>query len=334
VRALGIEQHHVGHARGSSHGRSRVIRKAYYEDPRYVPLLERAYALWAELERESGETLLTRTGCLHLGPPAHPGIAGVLASVARHGLAHELLDGDALARRFPAFRLAPDDIGVFEADGGILAPERCVLAQAAAARARGATILEGERALSIRAGVVETDRGRHTAATIVLAQGPWLRLPAVSVERQVQLWFAPRRPVDVPVFLHFDGDRMIYGLPPTGLPALKLCRHHGGAPADPDVLDRAVRAGDEADVRGWIRAHLPGADGPLVDAAVCMYDNSPDGHFLVGPHPELPRVLVAGGFSGHGFKLAPVVGEIVADLATRGRTGHDIGMFDPARFAG
>jgi sarcosine oxidase len=183
--------------------------------------------------------------------------------------------------------------------------------------------------------VVETDRARHVAGAAVLTQGPWLRFERVTVERQVQLWFEPTTPAAFaagrfPVIIHFAGDDIFYGLPPFGVPAVKLCRHHGGEPAHPETVDRSPRPADEADVRAWAAAHLPDAAGRLFDAQVCLYTNTPDANFLIG---ELePRVFVAGGFSGHGFKLAPVVGEIVADLVTRGQTAHDIGLFDPGRF--
>jgi sarcosine oxidase len=157
------------------------------------------------------------------------------------------------------------------------------------------------------------------------------------VERQVQLWFEPLAPEAFapgrfPVFLHFAADGAFYGLPPSGIPAVKLCRHHGGEPADPQTVDRALRPTDEEPVRAWARRHLPDAAGRLVDAQVCLYTNTPDGNFLIGSIPGEPRIFVAGGFSGHGFKLAPVVGEILADLVTRGSTPHDIRLFDPARF--
>jgi sarcosine oxidase len=347
VRALGIEAHPIGHALGSSHGASRVIRKAYFEDPRYVPMLHRAYQLWHALEQESGETLLLRTGCLNIGGRDHVCIRGVVESARRHGLAHEVLDAAEVSRRFPAFRLGQGEIAVFENDGGILPPERCVKAHVTRALARGATVVE-ERALRVeldRDGVlVETDRGRYSADMLVLTQGPWMTralvpMPApLAVERQVQCWFTPREPAlfdtdRFPVFIHFLPDRAYYGLPPFGIDGVKVCRHHGGAPADPDALDRVVHPADEEDVRRYLRDHLPAADGPLLHAAVCMYTNTPDDHFAIGLHPDHPRVVLAGGFSGHGFKLAPVVGEIVADLVTRGRTEHEIAFFDPMRFA-
>jgi sarcosine oxidase len=346
VPVLGIEAHAIGHALGSSHGHSRVIRKVYFEDPRYVPLLRRSYELWRLLEVQTGETLVVETGCLTFGPRDHSSIQTAITAAKTHGLPHEVLDAAEIAERWPAFRPGEQDLGILDPEGGIAAPERCVLAHAAAARARGATIHEGERVLSVktdRHGVrIETDRDRYSAEMVVITQGPWLTQGLVScpvplrVERQVQLWFEPRRPEifaigRFPVFIHFTHDRAFYGMPPFGLPAVKVCRHHGGAAADPDTLDRTVHDGDVEQVRAHLRAHLPDADGPLLHGEVCMYTNTPDDNFVIGIHPSDPRIVLAGGFSGHGFKLAPVVGEILADLTTRARTDHEIAFFDPAR---
>jgi glycine/D-amino acid oxidase-like deaminating enzyme len=181
-----------------------------------------------------------------------------------------------------------------------------------------------------------------------LGSAPALReiaasLPPLTVVRQVQLWFRPHdaelaRTPKMPAFIHFVRDRAHYGIPladplplATREPGLKVCRHHGGAVTTADTLDRAVRDEDVESVREYLRAHLPNGDGPALMGRVCMYTNTPDHNFIVGLHPRFPRVVVLGGFSGHGFKMASVVGEITADLVERGRTPFDIGMFDPAR---
>ncbi len=349
-RVVGIERHDIPHEFGSSHGSSRVIRKAYFEDPRYVPLLHRAYALWRELELESGESLLTLCGGLNMGPPGHACIVGVLDSVARHRLPHEVLSEHEIRSRFPAFRPAAGDIGVFETDAGFLVPERCVSAHVRLAVRHGAQILTSctSRAVerSSAGWSVHTDQGAFTAERLVLTLGPWLaqhelqlgpRSP-LQVERQVQLWFEPRNAAlhaigRMPVFIHFGEAGSFYGIPASPGGGVKVCRHHGGATVTPDDVDRRVSERDEADVRAYLRRHLPGADGPLVAGKVCLYTNTPDGHFVIGTRPDDVSVIVAGGFSGHGFKFASVVGEIVADLAIAGRTAHDIEMFSPARFA-
>ncbi|MBS2014451.1 MAG: N-methyl-L-tryptophan oxidase [Deltaproteobacteria bacterium] len=356
LAVVGVDRHDIPNALGSSHGDTRVIRKAYFEDPRYVPLLERAYTLWSELEERAGETLFVRTGCLNVGPPSHPAIVGVRESVARHALAHEVLDASEVRARFPAFLPSPSDLGVFEADAGFLRVEACTRAHARWAERRGAVLLANR-------GVVATSIAPHDvhvtlddgvelrARSLVVSAGPWLAAdPALeaiaaglrlSVERQVQLYFRPHEAFPMtapalPAFIHFAADRAFYGIPMHAehgdAPALKVCRHHGGAEvASPDALDREVHEADVEPVRGFMREHLPGGDGPLLRARVCMYTNTPDAHFVVGHLPGHANVVVLGGFSGHGFKMASVIGEIGADLVTTGRSAFDLDLFRPDR---
>ena len=345
LRVTGIEQDDVPSERGSSVGETRVIRKAYAEDPRYVPLLERAYVLWRELERASGEPLFVRTGCLNMGPPDHPAIRGVGESVAIHGLPHEVLAADAIRQRFPALAPAPGDVGVFEHDAGYLHVEACTRAHARVARSHGAELRTRTRVTELHldgpegVAVVLDDGTRLTAPRAVVAAGPWLaaspqlrevaRDLRLSVERQVQLWFR-RAPLDLPVFIHFLAEGAFYAIPTAE--SVKVCQHHGGESTTPDTLDRALRPADEEAVRTYLRAHMPSADGAPLRSRVCMYSNTPDQHFVVGRLPRAPHVVLLGGFSGHGYKMAPVIGEIAAQLTVDGSTPFDLGLFDPSRF--
>jgi sarcosine oxidase len=353
VRVVGVEQDEVPSLRGSSVGETRVIRKAYFEDPRYVPLLERAYVLWRELEQRAGAALWVRTGCLNLGPPEHVAIRGVLESVARHGLAHRRMDEHEVRARF-GFEPAAGDVGIFEEDAGYLRVEACTRAHVDWALAGGAQLRAPAQVVAIDhdhgAGVRLTlrDGASLHAEQAVVCAGPWLAgtsalrdlagaLPLV-VERQVQLWFEARdaAAARVPAFIHFVAAGAFYGIPPDAthaMPALKLCRHHGGEATTAEAVDRAVHGRDEAPVRAYARAHLPVADRALVRSRVCMYTNTPDEHFLVGRLARAPRVVLLGGFSGHGYKMASVMGEIAADLVQRGESAFDLGMFDPGRFA-
>ena len=353
LRVVGVDQDTLPSLRGSSVGETRVIRKAYAEDPRYVPLLERAYQLWNELEARAGRRLFTRVGCLNLGPAAHPAIQGVLESAERHGLPHRRLAEDEVRERFSVVP-RPGDLGIFEDDAGYLAVEACTEAHLAWATAGGAELRRGRvTALEVGSSLVQVtlDDGSSLAAErAVVAAGPWLGstpalrelsrgLPLV-VERQVQLWFQPidrdaARAPALPAFIHFVDEGPFYGVPldeSHASPAVKVCRHHGGAMTTADTLDRALHPADEAMVRAYVRAHLPAADGPLLRSRVCMYTNTPDQHFLVGPLARAPRVILLGGFSGHGYKMATVMGEIAADLAEHGRSPFDLGMFAPERF--
>lgn len=341
LSVLGLERSTVPNALGGSHGRTRVIRKAYFEDPRYVPLLERAYVLWDALSAEIAAPLLRRTGCLELGAPDHPCIEALLACARQHGLRHERLDADEVRRRFPAFAPAEGEVAVFEADGGVLRVEDCTRAHATLARARGAVIEEGVEVASIdpvAATVRLSDGTNVSAGHLIVTAGAWLPtlLPApIVVERQVQLWFSPPRDLGpFPAFIHFTGLGNFYGIPgEAGDAPVKVCRHHGGLATTADALDRAVHDADEAVVRGHLSRHLPSLDGPRADAAVCMYANTPDEHFLVGSVPGAPRTLVVGGGSGHAYKMASVLGEVVADLVVEGRAPFDLGLFALDRFA-
>lgn len=343
LRVLGFDRHAPPHALGSSHGRTRIIREAYFEHPLYVPLVRRAYALWAALEQDSGRSLLRTVGGLNLGRPDGALIGGARRSVEQHGLPHAMLDAAAVAARHPALR--PDDgmVALWEPRAGILDPEACVAAHLQVAAARGASLHRDEPVLHWSAdgeGVtLATSLGRYRARRLILAAGPWLaslvpdlRLP-LTIERQVQCWFEPREPTDAfapdrcPVHLwELDQDRWFYGFPDLGH-GVKLAMHHGGESTDPDRVRRSVGDDEIAALRELVRRHVPAADGRLLDAAVCLYTNTPDGHFWIDAHPTHPQVLIASACSGHGFKFSSAIGELLADLVTRGTTAFDIAPF-------
>jgi len=349
LRVLGLEQFDIAHDRGSSHGRSRVIRKAYFEDSRYVPLLHRAYDLWRALEQAAGVELMRLNGCLNMGPADHACILGARGSAEQHGLAHEVLDADEIHRHWPGLRPGNEDIGIYEAEGGFLIPERAVGVQVDLARAGGAVIHTGEavrRWTASSGGVsVETDDRRYVGGHLVITAGAWLAeicaeldLP-LRVERQVQTWFQPKAghvftAARMPAFIHFLGDRAYYGIPMREAEGMKVARHHGGQITTADAINRQVTQEDEADVRRYLARHLPDADGPLLAAEVCMYTNTPDDHFIVDRHPQFENVLIAGGFSGHGFKFSPVVGEVLAEMVSVHRVGEGMELFSLRRFTG
>ncbi len=328
---LAIEQFGIAHDRGSSHGRSRVIRKAYFEDPRYVPMLQDAYKLWRELERDTGRQLLNTVGCLNIGPPDHPRILGVERSVREHNLPHELLSADDIARRWPVLKPSPDDIAFFEPEGGFLAAEDGIRAHVETAEQKGAIFRLNERVTNWTASTgsvsVETESAAYEAAQLIITAGAWLAAVAaelnipLKVERQVQLWFMPNDPEpftapNLPSFIHSRHDRpSFYGIPMRQREGVKIARHHAGEITNAETLNRDILPEDEAAVREFIREHVPLADAPLGDAKVCMYTNTPDNHFIIDRHPKHENVFIAGGFSGHGFKFTPLVGAILADLA-------------------
>jgi sarcosine oxidase len=348
-RVVGIDRFAPGHDRGSSHGATRVIRLGYFEHPSYVPLVQAAYPLWRELEARSGQSLLTITGILEIGAPETDLVAGTLHSSQLHGVPHEILDAPSVMKRFPAFRLPRDFVAVFQPDGGFVRAEPTVAALQTLARLSGAELRLQERVLSIEAhrdGVrVTTRHGDIHAACAIVAAGPWLKslLPQLSVPirvtRQVLGWFQPADHTCgqfaaecFPVFLLQNPDGIFYGFPADANGVKVAKHHHLDETVDPDHYDRDVSATDEAAIRIAVKAHLPDADGPLVAAKACLYTMTPDGDFIIDRLPGYPEIIVASPCSGHGFKFAPVIGEILADLAVTGRTGHDISRFSLTRF--
>lgn len=343
-RVLGLEQFDIPHELGSSHGISRIIRLAYAEGPQYVPLLRRSYELWRRLEALSGERLLIITGGVDSGLENSDMVRGVLRSCARFHLPHEVLDGAAMNRRFPGYRLPRDIISVYQADSGFLLPERCIVAHVNAALSLGAEVHARERVHGFSAGrrdvTVRTDRGVYRARRLILTAGPWTRmlLPplenAAIPERQVLIWTQPLIPRHFqlgafPIFNMEAPDGRFYGFPVFSVPGFKFGRfYHLSQRGDADTMDRECHPEDEALLRAGIRKYFPDADGPTMAMKTCIFTFSPDEHFILDLHPDYHgRVAVAAGFSGHGFKFCSVVGEIMTDLALEGKSAFDLSIF-------
>lgn len=348
-RVLGLEQFTPAHAFGSSHGKSRIIREAYFEDPRYVPLVQRAYVCWRELEEESGVTVFRQTGGLMLGAPDSAVVSGALLSAQLHNLPHEVIGADEVQRRYPAFRPRPSDIGVVEPRAGMLAPERAITAFTTLAKQHGADVHSDEPMLSWRAvrdGVeVTTAKGTYSAARLVLTVGAWagkvLRELGVpfQAQRNVLYWFTPTHnahcftPEKFPVFLQDLGPGLTsYGFADTG-DGMKFALHHFGDSVDPDTVRRTVGDDEIAFVRSLLAEWMPDANGALRETGVCMYTNVPDEHFVIDVHPDHPAVIVASPCSGHGFKFSSALGEVLADMATNLPVAFDTSLFSLARFS-
>lgn len=346
---IGLEQFPRCHAFGSFVGRSRMIRKAYFEDPAYVPLLLRAYDLWHELERESDMTLLQRTGLLMVGRAESEIIAGATRAARKHGLPFDSLSAGDIRRRYPMLKVLEDEVGVYEPDGGVLDPERAVEAQLRVAEKGGAQLCFSCALQSWEARgegfVVKLAEGCEVSCrTLVLSLGPWFGQVlsqlgvSFSVQRNLQAWFRSATPAYAsPEFPPFLIDRLglpapLYGFPDLGH-GVKAAFHAYGAMTHPNEVDREIdMASDIKPIQRAMKNWMPGAAETLLEAKVCMYSLTPDGHFVVDRHPEHSQLIVCGGFSGHGFKFAPVIGEIAADLALRGSTHHDIDFLSLRRF--
>jgi sarcosine oxidase len=346
VRVAGLDRFAPAHDRGSSHGETRIIRRGYFEHPSYVPLVDRAYAGWRDIEAAAGRQLLHVTGIVEVGPPDGLLMRGTLKAMKQHHVRHQELTAAEVMRRFPAFRLPADYVGAFQEDGGFLEAEPSLEALSSLARAHGADIRRGETITAIEpaAGGVRiiTGGGTIEAKTAIVALGPWLKallpdLPArLRVTRQVLAWFSPLDPAPLvdalPVFLMESRHGIHYGFPLRGS-AIKVAKHHHADEAvDPETYDRTVSAADEALIRSALAAHLPAVNGPLTRAQTCLYTRTPDDDFIIDRLPGAPQIIIASPCSGHGFKFAPAIGDILADLALAGATAPDIARFSLSRF--
>ena len=350
-RVLGLERFDIPHANGSSTGFSRMIRMSYHEHPDYIPLLRSSFELWRTLEAQSGETLLHLTGGLYLGPPDGDLVGGAVRAAEKFSLPHTVLDRAELHQRFPQFSVPEDFVGMLEENAGFVLPERAIAAHALLAMRLGAE-LHGQEAVehwetngaSVK---VVTAKNVYHAGKIIFCGGAWtdhlvrdLGVPLL-VTRQVLGWVWPKRPElfergRIPVWNIDALDGTVhYGFPMMAdNPGFKLAHHSPGAPVNPDTVPRSVLPGDEGTFRGVLRRYIPDADGPLLSLRTCLYTNSPDKHFIVDRHPMHERVILACGFSGHGFKFAPVIGDALADLATKGVTAHPIDFLGLQRLQG
>jgi sarcosine oxidase len=335
ARVIGFERFRFGHDRGSSHGDTRIFRTAYFESPEYVPLLQRAHELWRRLEEESGSELLTMTGGLAIGRPDGELVTGMLGSARLNDLPCRLLSASDMSRAHPQHRLGASDVAVLEEGAGFLRPERSVAAAAARAEALGARLLQETIVLSVAgtdSGVsIETSRGRFGAERALVTAGAWtptlmpeLGLP-LEVERQVLAWlavddpasFAPER---FPIFIReVAPGRFRYGFPTTDGRSIKLAVHHEGVDADPDSIDREVHDSDVEPLRVFARDNLRGVTDKVVSSCICMYTNTPDERFIANAPATLPGVTILSACSGHGFKFASVMGELMAGLVLDGK---------------
>ena len=331
-RVLGIEQFEPGHDRGSSHGHSRIIRLAYNEHPDYVPLLRRAFELWSDIEVETGQRLFVKTGGLDIGPMDGRVVTGALAACRTHNLAHEWITGPEIHRRFPGVEVPEHYGAVFHEEAGYLNPETCIEAMVASAVGHGAALKVGETLQTLESfgdgWDLCTDRGRYTADQVVVTAGAWSQfvLPELErlaiPERQVVGWFDSLDPLrfsaeQFPVFILDSPYGEYYGFPidESGR-GFKIGRfHHLKEEVDPRKSLATPDESDEAVLRQAIEGFFPLAGGKLQRMQTCMFTNSPDGHFIIDRHPDSSHLIVAAGFSGHGFKFACVVGELLAALA-------------------
>lgn len=346
-KTLGLDQYGPAHDRGSSHGQSRVIRKAYFEHPNYVPLLDRAYEMWDELNKRHRtkpeiKELLTTCGVLQIGSPTSQVIQDLLACARQHDLSIEEFSSDQVMQRLPIFKVPENYVGVFEPDGGFLRVELCVAAAIKQAIKHGAQLRSGVQVMGwdqLNSGEIElrTSQGTFKSRRLIVAAGAWAsaQLPALdlgfSVVRKQQHWFQLDR-VDQKLANRFpsfaieneNGDHF-YGVPEFDHLGMKVCKHSGGESMEPsDGLSHELNKGELAEVEAFLNEFFDFGRSRLVHHSNCMYTNSQDGHFVIDRHPEYANVSFAAGLSGHGFKFTPVIGKYLVDLLD----GEPDPMFD------
>lgn len=349
ARVLGLDANAFGHKLGSSHGETRAIRETYFEAPDYVPLVQRAFDLWRGLERDSGVPLLSVKGAIYVGPAGHKLLEGVVSAAEAHRLGYERLSSRQANQRFPGFAVPEGWEAIYEGRGGVLRAQHCQRAHVDLARALGADLRFGEAARTWRrvggGYEVATDGDRHSAAKVILTLGPWAcelltdlglpltgrRIPVIHFEpmerskydaetMSVYFWATPEGVYAG--FPHFDGE------------GIKITRHDRDDTCTPSTVRRDIDAADIDEVARFAGKYMPFANGGVSRSHVCLYTMTPDNHFVVDRHPEQPGFVYAAGFSGHGFKFAPVIGEVLADLALDGATAQPIGFLSASRFAG
>lgn len=348
---IGIDRFAPGHHLGSSHGESRIIRMAYYEDPVYVPLLRLAYEAWERLENRTGERILTVTGILEAGFEGSTLVEGSLRSALQHDIPHEMLLPGQVNKRFPAFSIPPDWHCVFQPDAGILQPEKAINLFVRSASELGATVALGtrvKRVLPVRDHVeVHLESGETIeAGSAVLAVGPWIQelVPELGskmrLTRQPLMWFEPLMrqlvlPPSMPVFFFHTPEDLFYGFPDFRGSGVKAGSHLScGELTTADEIRAEVSDEEKAHLKSMMGRFIPAAAGPVRQTHVCIYTRSPDEHFVLGLHPSASQIVLASPCSGHGFKFASIFGEILADLAMTRATDKPIDFFRPNRLIG
>lgn len=358
---LGIDQFAPPHPHGSTHGETRITRLAIGEGEQYTPLALRSHQLWRELEKQSGATLLTSNGCLIISSRAKTSRTHVenfftttVAAARRYGIAHELLEAAEIRHRFPHFRVADDEIGYLERDGGFLRPEACVCAQLTIAKRLGAAIHTQEKATAFVTTAdrvtVTTDHDTYTAQKLILAAGPWLPdliNPRIArhfkVYRQVMFWFDVEGPVGAflpassPVFIwELQGRKQaIYGLPAVDGPGggVKIATEQFDRPITANTAVRTVTDEEKrAMYEEYVAPYIAGVSAKCVKALSCLYTVTPDFAFVIDVHPDSDRVILASPCSGHGFKHSPAIGEALSELILDGEARVDLSAFSLRRF--
>lgn len=347
---LGLESSNVPNSLGSSHGETRIIRKGYFEGEHYVSILERAYELWEELEDESGQKLLHKTGLIAFGEKGTQLVDNTIESCKKNNFEHEELAAEELNERFPGYELPEDYKAVLEPEGGFLESEKCIMAHVIQAQKNGAEIHAQEKVEnweSEEEGVkIETDRGSYRANKLVFAAGAWTPKLIASVSEYLQVdlhsltWEQPERPQfyrsnNFPPFIADTEEGQYYGFPHHERPGFKYARFKPvEQKIDPETVERQPEISDAQRLSAFSKKNFKAAKGDVMAIERCLQTDTPDRDFIIDKLPDCENLVVGAGFSGHGFKMSSAIGEILADLAEKGETRFEIEEFRISRFQG
>ena len=345
---LGIEQFDIGHDKGSSHGLSRIIRLAYWEGIEYVPLVLRAHDRWIELEKTYNEKLLNITGALDIGLESSETISGSLKACREFDIPHEIFTSTELSKKFPAYLLPEEYSSVFQKDGGFLVPESCINLYVNESINNGADVKQNCKVLGWESDgnivTVSTSDGNFKTKKLVITAGAWTGILQdemsrfLTPERQVVSWFKPESPEyynsdQFPVFNMEVPEGRYYGFPIHHYEGTKIGRYgHLKENINPDSISREITDLDIATLRVPMEKYFQPTNPEPLFSQVCMFTNTPDEHFVLDYLPGNDSVFIASGFSGHGFKFASVIGELISDLMVDGGTEFDLGLFSLDRF--
>lgn len=347
-KILVIDRYSPPHNLGSSHGQSRIIREAYFESPVYVPLVQQAYQLWYELEKESNNKLLLKTGGLMLGTHSSKVVQGAILSAQTYNLPYELLNSNEIIKRFPGFKPTYETVGVFEKNAGILFPEECIKTNLELAKNSKLDFCFNEIVSEIKSNNSEveiiTSKEKYTATKVIVSTGAWmndllpeLQLP-LTVARQVLFWFNSNvedaqkfLPENFPVYIwQCSPDKIFYGFPDIG-DGIKIAIHHKGKLTTPDTIDRQVHENEINEITMLVKQYL-NMQPAFNYSAICMYTNTPDEDFIIDYHPAHKNIIIASPCSGHGFKFSSAIGKLLCNMALEKHVDFDLSVFSIKRF--
>ncbi|MEY4529658.1 MAG: hypothetical protein RLZZ156_379 [Deinococcota bacterium] len=336
-KVLLLEQFSVPHERGSSHGHSRIFRFAY-DDSDYARLAMRSLSAWRELEVDTGQVILDLFGGLDVGTSGNASLERTANTMSEVGAAFERLDSSTLKKRFPQWNVPTNWVGLHSPDAGIVMPSRAVELMVAQAQRLGLTLLEHCEVLSldITQHQVSTNQGIFSAAQIVIAAGAWLPklvpdlAPKLEVTLESVMYFSPKNlasftPQHFPIFI--DHNSLVYGFPVQGLPGVKLGYHQSGGVTDPDTREFTVPQNTIDQAHQWLETHLPKQNWTLIQARTCLYTNTPSHDFILDSHPDSNQIMLVSPCSGHGFKFAAYIGQLVADKLSGIQNDFDLPRF-------